>query len=204
MYNTFIQICETDAYNYLPGKEHKPLCELIAWNPQKKPCQLIYPVELKGTERPKHLLIEYNPAEKDRQGHEEDRQHHEEDRQHCLTSRLSFPPAPTMKELVNFKRRNCTEEIGIHYRQFGILLLEDSTGAIVESIENKYPSAVEFINYDILKMWIQGKGLQPVTWKTLVCVLRDIRLNTLANDIADAKHLDDLDKICYNQPYLSR
>ena len=35
----------------------------------------------------------------------------------------------------------------------------------------------------VYKKWISGTGRQPATWQTLVGVLRDIEVNTLADDI---------------------
>ena len=45
------------------------------------------------------------------------------------------------------------------------------------------------INTDILEEWLQGRGIQPVSWTTLVKVLEDIDLGTLASDIREAKGL---------------
>ena len=45
----------------------------------------------------------------------------------------------------------------------------------------------EEINKDILEQWIAGKGRQPVKWKTLTEVLREIELNTLAEEIEAVK-----------------
>ena len=39
----------------------------------------------------------------------------------------------------------------------------------------------------LFKLWFAGEGEQPVTWGTLVEVLRDVELATLASDIADVK-----------------
>ena len=96
-----------------------------------------------------------------------------------------------MPELMKFcgphGRCNICEEIGKKYVEFGTLLLEDTTGSIIQAIEWQYHYAAEWINWDILKRWIQGKGKQPVTWETLVGVLRDIQLKTLADDIEAIK-----------------
>ena len=40
---------------------------------------------------------------------------------------------------------------------------------------------------EIFKLWFAGEGEQPITWETLVEVLRDAELTTLASDIADVK-----------------
>ena len=107
------------------------------------------------------------------------------------------PPAPAigdipnMIELVRFrgktKRINIPQEISANYHNFGILLLEDETGARVENIEHRCRKDSEQINREILKQWIDRKGKQPVTWETLVEVLHDVELTTLAQDIEEVK-----------------
>ena len=48
---------------------------------------------------------------------------------------------------------------------------------------HKHLNDAERINIEILKQWLTGRGKQPVTWATLIEVLHDIKLSTLANDI---------------------
>lgn len=100
---------------------------------------------------------------------------------------------PTMIELIRFRGRsrriNIPLEISTKYYQFGVLLLKDETGARMEAIIHKHMKDVEQINQEILKQWIAGKGEEPVTWETLVEVLRDVELTNLASDIADIKLL---------------
>ena len=45
----------------------------------------------------------------------------------------------------------------------------------------------EQINLEVLQEWVEGRGKQPVTWDTLVSVLRDTQLTELAIEIASAK-----------------
>jgi len=68
--------------------------------------------------------------------------------------------------------------------------LNDQTGAKITAIEQKRLNDAEKINIDILKEWLQGKGKKPVTWQTLVDVLKDIGLFVLAKDIeANLSHI---------------
>ncbi len=96
-----------------------------------------------------------------------------------------------MIELVRFRGRerriNIPQEIGVHYQEFGYLLLDDGTGARVSNIIHFHRENPEKINMDVLQQWLSGKGIQPVTWSSLVQVLRDIDLVDLAEDIADVK-----------------
>ena len=60
------------------------------------------------------------------------------------------------------------------YLKFGIFLLEDSDGVIVKALEMEHHWNAEWINEAILQKWLQGKGVKPVTWSTLVAVLKNI------------------------------
>ena len=97
---------------------------------------------------------------------------------------------PNMRELIRFQGRNTPinipQRIGTKWDDFGIFLLRDDHAAIVDSIAKEQRDRPEQINKEILKRWIQGGG-QPVTWETLVGVLRDIELNELADGIASVK-----------------
>ena len=97
---------------------------------------------------------------------------------------------PTLHELLNFlgqeKRINIAQEIGTQYKTFGIILLEDDSGKRVHNIV-KFRNRVKDINTEILQEWLTGRGKQPVTWETLVEVLSDIELSTLASDISTIK-----------------
>ena len=90
----------------------------------------------------------------------------------------------TLPELICFKTRSGSvlKQIGTHYRQLGVLLLEDTTGAVTEAIIKHCHDATE-INLQILEQWIQGKGKKPIEWATLIEVLNDIGLSELANEM---------------------
>ena len=51
----------------------------------------------------------------------------------------------------------------------------------------KHHYDAEQINMEILQEWLAGRGKQPVTWATLVEILRDIELTALANEIEAVK-----------------
>ena len=98
---------------------------------------------------------------------------------------------PTLPECVSFqgreKRINIPQEISVKYYKFGLLLLEDDTGAKIRSIAHEHRDNTEQINMEVLRQWINGRGKQPVTWKTLIEVLHDIELSTLAREIEAVK-----------------
>ena len=54
-------------------------------------------------------------------------------------------------------------------------------------IAHKHRENAEKINMEIFQEWLIGRGKQPVTWATLVEVLRDIELTALASEIEAVK-----------------
>ena len=80
------------------------------------------------------------------------------------------------------KKIDVVARTAVKYRRFGILLLNDDTGATINNIEKaKGPDPVDITN-EIFSRWMEGTGLEPL-WLTLVNCLRDIELNTVANEI---------------------
>ena len=79
---------------------------------------------------------------------------------------------------------NIPEQISTKYLKFGILLLNDETGAKVNTIVSKHHGDAEQINLAILKLWIEGKG-KPLSWDTLIDVLKEVGLVALASDIKE-------------------
>ena len=82
---------------------------------------------------------------------------------------------------------NISEAIATEYVQFGIFLLDDLNGSRVKIIAHKHLNNAMRINTEILQEWLTGRGKQPVTWETLVEVLHDIELSTLASYIECVK-----------------
>ena len=81
-----------------------------------------------------------------------------------------------MQEILSFsaEKVNIAIKVGIRYLKFGIFLLEDTNGDIVKALEREHHMNVEEINMAILHKWLQGNGMQPVTWSTLITVLQTI------------------------------
>ena len=80
---------------------------------------------------------------------------------------------------------NVVQQIGTHYSKLGPPLLNDDTGAVTDAIVFQYQRDADAINQEILKRWLRGQGKQPVTWFTLICVLRDVELSELAQRIEE-------------------
>ena len=63
------------------------------------------------------------------------------------------------------------------------MLLNDETGARISAIETQHLKNAQEINLEVFKSWIKGEGRKPISWNTLVTVLREIKLNALADKI---------------------
>ncbi len=95
---------------------------------------------------------------------------------------------PTLQEFMGAGRSlNLAQKIGADYNKFGTLLLEDDDGRCTDSIVQQHQREAENINRHIFKLWLAGKGKQPVSWATLVGVLRDMGLNRIAEDVQSSK-----------------
>ena len=101
--------------------------------------------------------------------------------------KLTMESNPTLPDLMCFP--NGAEEVDIiaelapNYPDFGTLVLNDKTGSIIDSIEIQCRENPYRITRQILKRWIQGHGRGPVTYVTLVKILRKTGLNVLAKTI---------------------
>ena len=93
---------------------------------------------------------------------------------------------PTLSQLLNFPGKrgkiNIPERIGTNYKTFGIFLLNDGNGAKVESIAKEEGELIH-ISLKILSKWLQGEGMQPPTWSTIIEALKMSNLGALAKDI---------------------
>ena len=97
--------------------------------------------------------------------------------------------------LVDLLKFTCTDgkvlsvpvEIATKYVQFGAFILDDRNGSRVKIMAHKHLNDAERINTEILQEWLAGKGKQPVSWTTLIEVLHDIELTTLAREIEAVK-----------------
>ena len=87
------------------------------------------------------------------------------------------PSLPKLLEL------DVPTKVGAHYREFGIFLLSDKDGCLVNVIENDCLGKSERITLKILQYWLQGKGGELPTWQTLVQTLRRCKLTVLADHI---------------------
>ena len=96
---------------------------------------------------------------------------------------------PTMPEMTALKGRtrdiNIVEGIGAKWDNVGTALLDDTYGTIIPAIALEHSNNAERINREILRRWIQGEGIPDRTWKDLLCVLRSVHRNTLADMVEE-------------------
>ena len=95
-----------------------------------------------------------------------------------VCSFLSGDP-PSLPDLLRLK---VPQEVGAHYKTFGILLLNDDTGCRVDGIKGASPSDIVI---SILQEWIAGRG-RPRTWQALIETLKDCELTALSDKIQTA------------------
>ncbi|KAL5505335.1 hypothetical protein EMCRGX_G006750 [Ephydatia muelleri] len=81
---------------------------------------------------------------------------------------------------------NVIQRIGVNYSTFGIFLLNDDNGTLVDALKSEHLLNAENITTAILQRWLEGKGKTPVSWATLIGALRQATLNTLADQIEAA------------------
>ena len=104
---------------------------------------------------------------------------------------LSFSVAekPSLPKLLKFSTFtgdiiNITSKVGSEYEDFGIFLLNDMDGEIVDEITKNHSTPEKRVK-EILKHWIRGKGKEPrpVSWETLIDALNASGLTELASCI---------------------
>ena len=98
--------------------------------------------------------------------------------------KLGINDYPTMPALLNFplssgETINLAVEISEYY-QFSIQLLQDINGNILSQISEGFGPRPERILQEVFKKWLNGSGKPDKTWKTIVQVLKDIKMLTLA------------------------
>ena len=96
---------------------------------------------------------------------------------------------PTLPFLISFPAEatplNILRQLGTGYAMLGPLLLQDDSGVRVSAIESEHRGNTDLINLAILREWLAGGGLQPVTWATLTTAMKKAGQVALAEQIID-------------------
>lgn len=103
----------------------------------------------------------------------------------------------------NARTINLAQEMGIRGKDVGVHLLEDDSGAIVESIAAESRS-IENTNREILMKWLQGSGAKPVAWSTLTNAMRKVGLYDLAAEVDEATNAEETKgNFSFNKAFLN-
>ena len=78
------------------------------------------------------------------------------------------------------------EEVSADWDELALAL--HFSGGVIQTVRESEHFQVKRACRDILHRWLDGQGLQPVTWNTLVECLEDINHLSLAGDLR--KELD--------------
>ena len=111
-------------------------------------------------------------------------------RPHCYPCVSSPIGKPSIALLMALPSRGATinviQRIGVNYSTFGIFLLNDDNGTLVDALKSEHHHNAENITKAIMQRWLEGKGKTPVSWATLIGALRQATLIVLADQIEDA------------------
>ena len=77
---------------------------------------------------------------------------------------------------------NLALEISKHY-SFSIELLQDNNGNTLNRISEGVGPRPERILQEVFRKWLAGSGKPLKTWKTIIQVLKDIKMLTLAETL---------------------
>ena len=97
---------------------------------------------------------------------------------------LSMQTLRNLKLKDSGKNIDLANEIGTDYKKFGPILLDNHKKVANIAANNR--GQVEDIVDDILSEWLKGGGRTPVNWETLIAVLRESGLITLADNVYSA------------------
>lgn len=71
----------------------------------------------------------------------------------------------------------------MQYPLVGTILLNDCTGVILPRIVAECMNNAEAINLEVLRRWIQDRGMEDRTWSGLLRVLKENGCAALAEEI---------------------
>ena len=117
---------------------------------------------------------------------------HEANDQPQADTKTVISESPSLYLLIQ-EPLNILEKIqNVQHSIFVSRILDDKSDYKVKKIIADHPKCQHCQIEEIFRDWIQGHGMTPVTWNTLVYTLRYARLHTLANDICSHVSRDAL------------
>ena len=110
-----------------------------------------------------------------------------------FTSSLPFfgSDRPTIAHLIELPCKGggsikTVQQCSSKYYNIGVFLLSDFNAHIVQSLVMEHKNVNEDIMKAVFKKWIDGTGKTPISWNTLIKVLRQVELGTLADELQNA------------------
>ena len=88
---------------------------------------------------------------------------------------------PTLKEVQKY----VVHHVAPKWEDLGIELNLDDDGTLMDSIRKERGKDEAKCCLDVLKAWLQGKGEEPKTWRTLVGCLREIKAEEAIRSIEE-------------------
>ena len=97
---------------------------------------------------------------------------------------------PTIAQLLLLKTADgkirIISRLAPRWRDLGYIMNFDDTGAEIETIEQKYRGDPKECCQAMFQLWLNGNGIRPCTWGTLIELLEDCEQEALAEDIQSA------------------
>ena len=103
---------------------------------------------------------------------------------------LSDSP-PTIAQLLLLKtaaggKIKIISRLAPHWRDLGYIMNFDPTGAEIESIEQQYRGVPKECCRAMFQHWLNGNGVRPCSWGTLIELLEDCDQQALVEEIQSA------------------
>ena len=84
------------------------------------------------------------------------------------------------------RRIEIIKTVSSRWRAIGALLDFDQTGTALNQIEaDRGREGVESCCRAVFQHWLEGNGVQPATWATLLQILEDCQFRNLATQVRD-------------------
>ena len=84
------------------------------------------------------------------------------------------------------KKIKIISRLAPHWNDLGVLMNFDQTGSKIETVERKYHGNPEDCCRAVFIHWLNGNGIIPCSWRTLIGLLDDLDQEVLAQEIQSA------------------
>ena len=111
-----------------------------------------------------------------------------------MTITISLPLSdspPTIAQLLLLKtaaggKIRIISRLAPHWRDLGYIMNFDDTGAEIETIKQKYHGDPKECCRAMFQHWLNGNGVRPCSWGTLIELLEDCDQQALVEEIQSA------------------